>query len=154
LYKLSSFGIAREAILTETDEPRLVDHAAWYRGREEMELTSMTDIDTKTESVSSVEITPRPADVLFGSGSRKNKGNLAMRNLVLEMLDEYNNAGRGKKMQLAEHVSSEMKKKGARFLKQNEETKQWEEVSDVETCNKVAHTFRNFRRPSRAQKKA
>ena len=157
LTKLSSFGIPREALLlTNVDEPIVDDHLQWYRQQEEREMTYVTDSDAETLSVASTigGIVPRAADVLFGAGSRKNEGNLLMRNLVLAMLDEHNEARKGRKMQLTENVIEEVKKTGGRFLKQNEETKQWEEASHVEACRKIAHTFRNIRRPSRAKKKS
>ncbi|KAL3937388.1 MAG: hypothetical protein SGBAC_007499 [Bacillariaceae sp.] len=155
LYKLSSFGIPKEAVMTDLNEPVRNDHFEWYRMRQEMELMYVTDSDTETQSLASVgAIIPRSVDVLFGPGSRKNEGNLLMRNLVLAILDEYNESRKGRKMQLTENVIEEIQKKGGRFLKQNENTKEWEEASNIEASRKIAHTFRNIRRPSRAKKKS
>jgi len=155
LYKLSSFGISREAILTDTNEPRLDHHSAWYRQRQNMELSYVTESDADTLSVASrvAGIVPIPEDVLFGPGSRQNGGNILMKNLVVEMMDEHNESRKSRKMQLTESVISEIKKTGGRFLKQNGGTKEWEEVTHTEACRKIAHTFRNIRRPSRAKKK-
>ena len=77
-----------------------------------------------------------------------------MKNLVVAMLDEHNESRKGRKMQLTQNVIDEINKTGGRFLKQNVETKEWVQVSHTEACRKIAHTFRNIRRPSRAKKKA
>ncbi|CAJ1954892.1 unnamed protein product [Cylindrotheca closterium] len=155
LYKLASFGIPKEAILNDSNEPNLMDHLQWYRHRQELELTSVSDSDTDMQSLASTgTIIPRPLDVLFGPGSRKNDGNILMKNLVLAMLDEHNESKKGRKMQLTETIIDEITKKGGRFLKQNDDTKHWDEVTHLEACRKIAHTFRNIRRPSRARKKA
>jgi len=152
LHKLSSFGIPKAAILTDSHEPSLSDHREWYRRRRELELAYVTDNDAETQPLAS--IVPRPADVLFGPAGRKSEGNLLMKNLILAMLDEHNDSAKVKKMQLTESVIDEITKKGGRFLKQSEATKEWEEASHTEACRKIAHTFRNIRRPSRAKKKS
>ena len=154
LYKLSTFGIPKEAILTETDEPRLIDHLEWYRHRQEIEIPCVSDSETDSASLPWMEkIVPRSADVVFGTGSRKNGGNQMMRNLILAVLDEHQAAKKGRKVQPVDNVIETIKKRGGRFLKQNEETMEWEEVSHTEACRKIAHTFRNFRRPSRSKTK-
>ncbi|CAJ1954889.1 unnamed protein product [Cylindrotheca closterium] len=155
LYKLSSFGIPKEAILNDSNEPDLMDHLQWYRHRQELELTYVSDSDTDMQSLASTHtIIPRPGDVLFGPGSRKNEGNILMRNLVLTVLTEYNESTKRDKMQLTKTIIDEITKKGGRFLKQNEDTKEWEEANHTEASRKIAHTFRNIRRPSRAKNKS
>ncbi|CAJ1954890.1 unnamed protein product [Cylindrotheca closterium] len=155
LYKLASFGIPKEAILNDSNEPDLMDHLQWYRHRQELELTYVSDSDTDMQSLASTHtIIPRPGDVLFGPGSRKNEGNILMRNLVLTVLTEYNESTKRDKMQLTKTIIDEITKKGGRFLKQNEDTKEWEEANHTEASRKIAHTFRNIRRPSRAKNKS
>ncbi|KAL3937387.1 MAG: hypothetical protein SGBAC_007498 [Bacillariaceae sp.] len=155
LYKLSSFGIPKDAIVTGSNEPVRNEHLEWYRKRQEMELMYVTDSDTETQSLASVgAIIPRSVDVLFGPGSRNNEGNVLMRKLVLVILDEYNESRKPRKMQLTENIINEVQKKGGRFLKQHDETKEWQQASHTEACRKIAHTFRNIRRPSRAKTKS
>mmetsp|Transcript_33426 Transcript_33426/g.80930 ORF Transcript_33426/g.80930 Transcript_33426/m.80930 type:complete len:368 (+) Transcript_33426:264-1367(+) len=154
LYKLSSFGIPKEAILPDSHESSLSDHIEWYRQRQKLELTHAKRSDSDSESLASTGIVPRQVDVLFGPAGRTNEGNLMMRNLVLAMLDDYKDTTKNKKMLLTESIIDEITKKGGRFLKQSEEKKEWEEASHTEACRKIAHTFRNIRRPSRAKKKS
>ncbi|CAJ1959487.1 unnamed protein product [Cylindrotheca closterium] len=157
LYKLASFGIPKEAVLNESDEPNMIAHMQWYRRRQELELTYVSDSDTDMQLLASRAggaIVPRPMDVLFGPGSRKNEGNVLMRNLALKVLAEYNDSTNRDKMQLTETIIDDITKKGGRFLKQNDDTKEWEEASHIEACRKIAHTFRNIRRPSRAKSKS
>lgn len=152
IYKLSSFGIPREALLTDSDEPRLVEHLEWYRQKQELELATLAKSETEMQSLTSPgTIIPQRTDVLFGPGSKTNDGNLLMRKLVLAVLAEYNDSTKMKKMQLTENIMDEIKKTGGRFLRQQD--KMWEEVTHREACRKIAHTFRNIRRPSRAKRK-
>ena len=112
LYKLSSFGIAREAVLTDRNEPTLDHHLAWCHKRQELELKHMTEHGVDGQSVTSkgANITPRPADVLFGPGFRLHTGNLVMKNLILGVLDTYTESRKGVKVQLTERVIDEIKK--------------------------------------------
>jgi len=90
LYKLSSFGIPKEAILPDSHEPSLSHHLEWYRQRQKMELTYATDAEIESlSSTGTGTIVIRPVDVLFGPAGRMHEGNITMRNLVIAMLDEY-----------------------------------------------------------------
>jgi len=157
LHKLSSFGIPREAVISpDTGQPVIDDHLEWYQKKLDTELLHLVSEGSDAEMApvaSTGRIVPRSIDVLFGPGSRKNEGNLQLRNLVLATLDKHNEARKGQKMLLVDGLIDEIKKNGGRFLKQNEQTKEWEEASHTETTRKIAHTFRNIRRPSRAKKK-
>ncbi|CAJ1954891.1 unnamed protein product [Cylindrotheca closterium] len=155
LDKLASFGITKEAILNDSNEPNLIGHMQWCRHRQELELTYVSESDAESVSLASTgSIIPRPLDVLFGPGSRKNEGNILVRNLAHKVLAEYNDSTNNDKVQLTETIIDEVTKRGGRFLKQNDDTKEWEEASHIEACRKIAHTFRNIRRPSRAKSKS
>jgi hypothetical protein len=91
-----------------------------------------------------------PNDVLFGR-VRNNVGNMRVRQLVGDLSKEYDSASKVRKRQLAESVVQEIKRKGARFLKQREDDR-WEEVSDDFARTKISKHFSNNRRCS--QKKA
>jgi hypothetical protein len=150
-YKLTSFGISREALqMSATNEPTIDFHFAWYRHRQQLELPSHSA--AVVESSTSTTIVPGTKDVLFGGGGRTNNGNVMLRKLVLSMIDEHKASSKGKKMQITDIVIKEIKKGGGRFLKQNDVTKEWEEASHTEVNRKIAHAFRNIRRPSRASK--
>jgi hypothetical protein len=150
-YKLTSFGIPIEALqMSATNEPTTDVHFAWYRRRQQLELPSHTA--AVIESSTSTTIVPGAKDVLFGGGGRTNDGNVMLRKLVISMIDEHKASSKGKKMQTTDIVIQEIKKGGGRFLKQNYFTKEWEEAPHTEVNRKIAHAFRNIRRPSRANK--
>lgn len=136
-YKIESFGIPRGALqLTATNEPTTTNHIRWYRHRQKAETRATPD--------------PEPQDVLFGR-LKNNGGNMLMRKFVLQMLDEHKASNKTKKTEITDLVISEIRKTGGRFLRQDEETGLWEEVSHTEANRKIAHIFRNIRRPSRAK---
>jgi hypothetical protein len=148
VYKLESFGITREALqVSAINEPTIDRHTIWYRDRQRLELKGSATAESPTSSI----ISPGPQDILFGK-LKNNCGNILMRKLVLKMLDEHKASNRLRKIEITELVIDEIHKTGGRFLKQNEESGQWEEVSCTEANRKIAHTFRNIRRPSRAKK--
>jgi hypothetical protein len=156
-YKLSSFGIPREALqMPATNEPTTVDvHFAWYRHRQQLELPSHSaGVVEFSRSTPSTTIVPGTKDVLFGGGQRTNSGNVRLQKLVISMIDEHKASSKGKKMQITDIVIKEIKKGDGRFLKQNDVTKEWEEASHTEVNRKIAHAFRNIRRPSRANKRS
>jgi hypothetical protein len=147
VYKLESFGIPREALqMSATNEPTIDSHTIWYRHRQHLELQRSATAGSPASSI----INPGPQDILFGR-LKNNDGNILMRKLVLKMLDEHKASNKIRKTEITDLVIDEIHKTGGRFLKQNEETGQWEEVSCTEANRKIAHTFRNIRRPSRAK---
>jgi hypothetical protein len=148
LYKLESFGIPREALqMSATNEPTIDSHTIWYKHRQQLESQGSATAESPSISI----ISPGPQDILFGR-LKNNGGNILMRELILKMVDEHKASNKIRKTEITELVIDEIHKTGGRFLKQNEETGQWEEVSITEANRKIAHTFRNIRRPSRAKK--
>jgi hypothetical protein len=87
-----------------------------------------------------------PNDVLFGR-VRSNVGNRRVRELVGDLSEEYDSATKVRKRQLADSVVQEVKRTGARFLKQREDDR-WEEVSDDFARTKISKHFSNNRRYS------
>ena len=73
-------------------------------------------------------------------------GNVRLRKLVSDLGDSYEKANKSKKSALVESIVQEMKQNDTRFLKMNNKTKLWEEVSYSDAREKVAHVFCNQRR--------
>ena len=62
----------------------------------------------------------------------------------------YDQASRNEKTLMAEWIVKQMRSSVGRFLKHNDDIDCWEEVDDLEARKKVAHAFRNRRKPTTA----
>ena len=121
---------------------------------------------------SSIIIVPGPDDVIMGRGRHnKNKpGNRKLQNLLLEHLQQYEEADKYQKTKIAETVLQRMVDTGSRFLVREQQqavgdgggdndtkpnakstnkrqTKKgiWVEVTPEKARDKIAHDFRNLR---------
>jgi hypothetical protein len=87
-------------------------------------------------------------DVLLGRGARKHPGNQHFRQLIVQNLSTYYNLANTKysKSQVAARIVAAMKQLDppSRFLCENKETGNWEEVGDDKACKKVAQAFRDY----------
>jgi hypothetical protein len=114
--------------------------------------TSMNDVkdapqkENSLPSSSSSFVEPQPNDVLFGKGRTKYRGNRNLQRLIENLMGVYEAATKQQKKELAEMAVSKIVSSGGRFLKVDEETQRWKEVTKEEAHKKVAHAFRNLRR--------
>jgi hypothetical protein len=88
---------------------------------------------------------PGPDDIAFG-GTRNNRGNKLVRQLVTDFAADYDAANRGSKATIADSIVQRIKSEGGRFLKQTESGR-WEEVPNDFARAKISKYFRNNRRP-------
>ena len=88
----------------------------------------------------------KSCDVLFGRGMSKHPGNVRLHKLIESLAGPYDEAHLSEKIELSRAVVVNVQENGGRFLRRNEETSQWEEVSNSKAREKVAHAFRNLRR--------
>eukprot|EP00980_Cylindrotheca_fusiformis_P019630 scaffold6821_cov127-Cylindrotheca_fusiformis.AAC.4 len=96
---------------------------------------------------SSMPVTPRPTDILFGQNHKMHPGNVRLHGFISKHADEYERiGGRQRKIEFAGHLVLRLKAAGARFLQLDKSSMQWMEVSDTKARNKVAKTIRNRRR--------
>eukprot|EP00980_Cylindrotheca_fusiformis_P019631 scaffold6821_cov127-Cylindrotheca_fusiformis.AAC.5 len=100
-----------------------------------------------TQQASSMPVTPRPTDILFGQNHKMHPGNVRLHGFISKHADEYERiGGRQRKIEFAGHLVLRLKAAGARFLQLDKSSMQWMEVSDTKARNKVAKTIRNRRR--------
>lgn len=86
----------------------------------------------------------RPEDVLFGQ-HMDNPGNHYLREIIIDVADEYNRAGRGEKKEIVLRLVQKIHASGGRFLKKADDGR-WEIASDQAARERISKQFRNFRR--------
>lgn len=151
LYNLASYGIPFDALPFDTDGNVILDeHLAWCVQQRQLLITSCEPTIIKTGIQGKSDITPGPADVLMGGKSKEfkcNPGNLSLRRMVEEALPMYNFAdSRAEKTNMTLEIVQKIKSDGGRFLNRDDDFT-WKEVDNEMAREKVAHAFRNQRRP-------
>eukprot|EP00980_Cylindrotheca_fusiformis_P011879 scaffold2828_cov126-Cylindrotheca_fusiformis.AAC.5 len=142
-YRLTSYGIPRELLLPCVDDDAGVDgHLVWYKEQYLREVS-----DELPEHLLHLPSLPREDDVLFGRKRSQRRGNRLLYQLVESNSAAYDVGSRSDKKDLTGTVIREIHATGGRFLKQDGDSKLWKEVSTEEAHEKIAQTFRNFRRP-------
>jgi len=113
--------------------------------RENVKHVALMKSETSiTDHIDTAQISPKPQDVLFGTGI-SHPGNDYFRHLIASQMDCYNNAvSNFDKTLLSLQVISQVKESGGRFLKLS--AKNWYIAKDEEARKKVASTFRNQRK--------
>lgn len=91
-------------------------------------------------------IIPKNCDVLFGKNARArdHSGNLRAHLLVEENFEEYEEASKTKKTEIANKIISKIHEIGGRFLKQDKHN-QWVEVQGAHARQKIGHWCRHMR---------
>lgn len=88
-------------------------------------------------------VTPNENDVLSGRGAIKQAGNLYLRALVGKLRPSYAKCSTlNDKKQFAQLVFDDIRSRGGRFLKQDNETKLWHDIGDTIALNKVRQSLR------------
>lgn len=154
LYKLASYGIPLHALPIGADgEVNLHEHLHWYNQLETIAESSST---SDKSGLQGDAIIPSPTDILSGGRGKEfmfNPGNLALRKIVEETLPRYNSQpSRVHKTIIAQEIVQRIKSGGGRFLNR-EDAFTWREVDNDMAREKVAHLFRNLRRPVKKKKR-
>lgn len=106
----------------------------------------LTKNSRKSTAKNASFVEAQPDDVLFGKGRTKYCGNRNLQRLIENLMGVYEAATKQQKKELADMAVSKISSAGGRFLKLDDESQRWKEVSKEEAHKKVAHAFRNLRR--------
>ena len=92
---------------------------------------------------------PEQSDILFGRGwpTMGNPGNALYRNMIQTRSEEYNSSRSAtQKTRITRSIVLELKENGARFLREDEISGGWTEVSNEMARQKVSIAFRDIRK--------
>lgn len=153
-FTLQTFGIPTEASPMQPDGTWLTDsHKEWLQAQRLIEEASLSSAVDSGNLV----VIPRRFDVLFGKNrrARLSTGTQRALHLVEMHMEEYEQANKVEKTEIAESIIANIHEVGGRFLKQDDEKEGcWVEVDDAEARKKVAHWFRHARSKSKQGDKA
>jgi hypothetical protein len=173
MYNLMTFGIPKDFLpfKIETGEVDLRAHRQWIatlKIREAMDATRATTIarlsqqQQPQQSQHGTIITNMmlasstlfnkeivafgPLDIIMGKGRqpKSSVGYLRFRNLLEGHCEEYDNAERKDKMNIAGNILKKLRGMGCRFVRHSPQGL-LEECDDDESLKKICHTFRNIR---------
>ena len=107
--------------------------------------------ETESDLYPNQEFVPMRFDVLFGKDkmSRLHTGNLRAMHLCDMYWDKYEAAGKYEKTEIAERIVAIIHESSGRFWKENDGV--WEEATDKEARQKIAHFFRQKRHDRKKQ---
>eukprot|EP00980_Cylindrotheca_fusiformis_P002891 scaffold675_cov103-Cylindrotheca_fusiformis.AAC.2 len=137
-----ALAIAQEFPFTEDGCIKLTNHFIWLKKRRKKEAYLSRNPLTK----GAVDL-PSKHDVLLGRGKHisRHAGNRLLHELVATYYNEYNRLPKDGKTNLADQVVGVVHGYAGRFLKFDNESAMWIEVSNLEAREKVAHRFRHNR---------
>jgi hypothetical protein len=142
-YKLMTFGIpVKEFPITTQGQLKTGKHKGWVERRKQKE----TYLKTNAVQAGAVDL-PIKCDVLLGKGMpcQEHAGNKHLHERVAMCYEEYDNAKRDRKTEIAEELVALVNKSSGRFLKRHEASGMWVEVPLREAREKVCHGFRRKR---------
>lgn len=141
-YKLMSFGIPITNFpMSLNGKLNTTNHKKWLERRIKKERFLTFNPHAEGTDL------PLSKDVLLGRGVPyvNHPGNKHLHELVGSSYDEYNKSIFESKTRMAEEIVVLIQNYGGRFLKRDEESDMWVEVSNLEARNKVSHSFRRKR---------
>lgn len=168
-YNLQSFGISMQSFPVDRDGKLvLAETNVWLRQHAERNHYSMPQIhiapsfcglvvDDPSPAFSSNSamasngsaggIQPTPNDVLLGrgKGSQFFTGTIQFRAWMESYREDYEEAGRYKRQELARRIMKECDSKGIRFLKKTSDQR-WDRADSVEIEEKIKQCFRTKRK--------
>lgn len=109
--------------------------------------SAATASQTMNETINDTkEVTVRDTDVLGGSKNtslRKHRGNMLLRDLIFEKLDDYDQAAtKQEKVEINRLIINTMRKRyGSRFLRQTANGS-WVQIGEQGVRDKISHAFR------------
>jgi hypothetical protein len=138
-----SFGIrVNDFPVTFSGDIKLINHNKWMERQRKNEAFLQTN--TSIEGAADL---PSKADILFGRDSQfvDHPGNNYLHEMVATYFDQYNRELRAGKTRLAAEIVSLIHECSGRFVKQDDHSGMWVEVTNLEAQNKVSHSFRSKR---------
>jgi len=144
LYRLSSYGISQHAlpISFSTEEVILEYQYSWYKDCLQKENSSRDSSHSMP--------TPNENDVLCLGRKVNNVGNDRLLAMASQHSDWYNTGNSRERRILVDLIMENIRKKGGRFLKPEENSSQhWQEVSVDEARSKIGQLFRNLKKRNR-----
>eukprot|EP00980_Cylindrotheca_fusiformis_P019587 scaffold6795_cov110-Cylindrotheca_fusiformis.AAC.4 len=143
LNRLMSFGIpVQELPFGDDGVVLLANHFKWLERRRKKEAYLSAN-----PSIEGAVDLPSNHDVLWGKGKHivGHPGNRLLHELVEAYSDQYNQLSKSGKTKLADKIISAVHGYSGRFLKLDNESGMWVEVSNLEAKEKVTHRFRRNR---------
>jgi hypothetical protein len=142
-YKLMTFGIpVKEFPVTTQGQLKTGKHKGWVeRRKQKQNYLKANDVQAGAVDL------PLKYDVLLGKGMpcQEHAGNKHLHELVATCYEEYDNARRDIKTEIAEKLVALVHESSGRFLKRDEASGMWVEVPLREAREKVCHGFRRKR---------
>mmetsp|Transcript_9993 Transcript_9993/g.23816 ORF Transcript_9993/g.23816 Transcript_9993/m.23816 type:complete len:177 (+) Transcript_9993:159-689(+) len=146
--KSTADALHKEAPSALNDERSPSNFSSQHKSTSSRRFTSKTTNERDTVSLNSSGPTnPLANDVLFGKGWKKHPGNKMLREVMDNLEEEYEDASKQRKMELACAIVQSMKWSRSRFLSE-EAGGRWYQVTYIRAHRKVAKDFRNRRRGS------
>lgn len=139
VFELQTYGIPAEKIPVNTD-------GTWgWRFHSEW-LQALRAQEEKYTPILSNVLIPKKCDVLFGKNARARDhvGNMRAHQLVEEYFEEYEEANKFQKTDIANRIIGQIQESDGRFLKQDE-LGTWTVVPDTVARQKIAHWYRHLR---------
>eukprot|EP00980_Cylindrotheca_fusiformis_P030879 scaffold25563_cov127-Cylindrotheca_fusiformis.AAC.1 len=143
LYKLMSFGIpVEEYPFRERGIVELANHLKWLDRRRKKEIY----LNRNPPLQGAVDL-PSKHDVLLGRGKQifRHPGNRLLHELVETYDEQYNQLSKDDKTKLADQIVAVVHGYSGHFMKLDNESGMWVEVSKIEAREKVTHRFRRNR---------
>jgi hypothetical protein len=141
--KLMSFGIPMKNFpLDKEGRLKIGKHLQWIERRKQKEMY----LETNNIQKGATDL-PTKFDVLLGRGRpcQEHVGNQTLREWVSIFYKEYNAAARDEKTMMASQIVAFVHKTQGRFLQKDNDSGMWVPVSDKNSRDKVAHSFRRKR---------
>jgi len=145
IYALQTFGIQAHhvPINTTTGKLKTPNHEKWVEWQQNRDGAI-----AKNKSFLAIEC-PEQNDILFGRGwpTMGHPGNALFRNLIQTRLEYYDSCrSKREKTRMAYSIVLHFKENGARFLREDQVSGGWIEVSDEMARQKVSIAFRDIRK--------
>ena len=146
LCHLLSFGIPIEDIpLDDKGNLLYTNLKKWMERRKQKEkyLKYHHHYNDKDTVVTTIDL-PSKKDILLGRGSKfyLHPGNRLLHEIVGKYYEEYNTLNRQGKTRLAKEIVTLVHNYSGHFIKLDDKSGMWMEVSDLEAREKVSHSFR------------
>ena len=149
IYALVAYGIPKSSLPFDTSGAVIqADYRSWLSRRQMIEGgTSATFVQDASGTIQ-----PTEADVLMGGNGKEislHPGNVAFRELLEVFSEEYySTTSRKTKGSVCQRIIKSVKDGGGRFLTR-EKGLVWKEIEDEASHVKIAHAFRNRKRPKK-----
>eukprot|EP00980_Cylindrotheca_fusiformis_P006080 scaffold1308_cov93-Cylindrotheca_fusiformis.AAC.5 len=146
LYNLMPFGIpVDEYPFTSKGSVNLENHGKWMEQRRKKEAYL-----SKYPPIEGAVVLPSNYDVLWGRGKLilRHPGNHLLHELVDAYFDQYNQLSKTGRTNLADQIVAVVHGFSGRFMKMDNESGMWVEVSEQDAREKVTHRFRHSRERS------